>query len=717
MHISCSPTWPSSRFWSPGSRPRCATGSGACATASWAWIAIGAFLVLVVAACFYPRSSELPVARPHRHRREVRRVRAARAGRRADRPADGGLRAARLHARRLERRRVRARRRPVPRLADRPRLAGRLPAAVVPRPPRLRGALRASRWRSGSPRSRCPRWRVDRRLAWAAGSRRCPRPPRLGVAGRRDRPRSPPGRSPPSSPAGSLAPRRRDRRHRPRRLRRRGRLPRRRRQVVPPLRRDRPQGEADRRRDLRPADDARLLRLARLRRPPGRRRRLAGLERRVRLRAAPAAPARALPEHARDRVPVAGASVRRSRTPTSRCSPTSAIVGGVLFLAALLTPLWLAVRRLVRGPPVESLLLPAMWLLVAMGVLTAIGLVAGIPTDALLWIAAGLCAAPALARRARRLAWLPEWRRCSSPGGAGFIGSNLVRALLERGDDVRVLDNFSTGNRANLEGLDVEVVEGELRSYERVHNAVRGTEVVYHLGALGSVPRSVQDPLTSSAVNVEGTLNVLLAARDEGVRRVVFSSSSSVYGPQDELPVAGGRGARPALAVRRRQARRRALLHRVLARLPPLRERRRPLLQRLRAAAEPALAVRRRDPALHHGDRRRPSRSRSTATASSGATSPTSTTSSTGRSARRTPSASAAAIFNVAASAPASVNELADTIGAHPRQGGRPAARRRRARATSATPGPTSPPPARRSAGSRASASRKGLRRTVEFLV
>jgi UDP-glucose 4-epimerase len=121
-------------------------------------------------------------------------------------------------------------------------------------------------------------------------------------------------------------------------------------------------------------------------------------------------------------------------------------------------------------------------------------------------------------------------------GGAGFIGSNLARALLERGDEVRVLDNFSTGNRGNLEGVDVEIVEGELRSYERVHNAVRSTEVVYHLGALGSVPRSVQDPLTSSAVNVEGTLNVLLAARDEGVRRVVFSSSTSVYGSSRQLP-------------------------------------------------------------------------------------------------------------------------------------------------------------------------------------
>jgi nucleoside-diphosphate-sugar epimerase len=130
-------------------------------------------------------------------------------------------------------------------------------------------------------------------------------------------------------------------------------------------------------------------------------------------------------------------------------------------------------------------------------------------------------------------------------GGGGFIGSNLVRGLLERGDDVRVLDNFSTGNRANLAGLDVEVVEGELRSYERVHNAVRGTELVFHLGALGSVPRSVQDPLTSNAVNVEGTLNVLLAARDEGVRRVVYSSSSSVYGTRRELPVQEGQASDP----------------------------------------------------------------------------------------------------------------------------------------------------------------------------
>jgi nucleoside-diphosphate-sugar epimerase len=123
-------------------------------------------------------------------------------------------------------------------------------------------------------------------------------------------------------------------------------------------------------------------------------------------------------------------------------------------------------------------------------------------------------------------------------GGAGFIGSNLARALVERGDEVRVLDNFSTGRRSNLADVEpeVDVVEGELRSYERVHNAVRGVDTVFHQGALPSVPRSVQDPLTTSAVNIEGTLNVLLAARDEGVRRLVFASSSSVYGNRGAPP-------------------------------------------------------------------------------------------------------------------------------------------------------------------------------------
>ena len=122
-------------------------------------------------------------------------------------------------------------------------------------------------------------------------------------------------------------------------------------------------------------------------------------------------------------------------------------------------------------------------------------------------------------------------------GGAGFIGSHLVSALLDRGDRVVVLDNFSSGRRSNLDQLtgDIELVEGDLRSYERVHAAMNGVELVFHEGALPSVPRSVQDPLTTNEVNVSGTLNVLLAARDEGVRRVVFASSSSVYGDAEGL--------------------------------------------------------------------------------------------------------------------------------------------------------------------------------------
>jgi UDP-glucose 4-epimerase len=123
-------------------------------------------------------------------------------------------------------------------------------------------------------------------------------------------------------------------------------------------------------------------------------------------------------------------------------------------------------------------------------------------------------------------------------GGAGFIGSNLVDELLARGDDVRVLDNFSTGNRHNVAAVldDIDLVEGDLRSYERVHRAVKGCDVVFHQGALPSVPRSIQDPITTSEINVGGTLNVLLAARDEGVRRVVYASSSSVYGDAPGLP-------------------------------------------------------------------------------------------------------------------------------------------------------------------------------------
>ncbi len=123
-------------------------------------------------------------------------------------------------------------------------------------------------------------------------------------------------------------------------------------------------------------------------------------------------------------------------------------------------------------------------------------------------------------------------------GGAGFIGSHLASRLIEEGHEVRVLDNFSTGSRSKLADLagSFDLIEGDIQSYERAHNAVQGCEVVFHQAALPSVPRSIQDPLTSHSVNVIGTLNVLLASRDSGVRRVVFASSSSIYGADQSLP-------------------------------------------------------------------------------------------------------------------------------------------------------------------------------------
>ncbi len=123
-------------------------------------------------------------------------------------------------------------------------------------------------------------------------------------------------------------------------------------------------------------------------------------------------------------------------------------------------------------------------------------------------------------------------------GGAGFIGSHLVEGLLRRGDRVRVLDNFLTGKRENLAPFarDIELIEGDLRDAEACRRAVRGVEVVFHEAALPSVPRSVADPGLTNDINVGGTLNLLLAARDAGVRRVVFASSSSVYGDDPELP-------------------------------------------------------------------------------------------------------------------------------------------------------------------------------------
>lgn len=136
-------------------------------------------------------------------------------------------------------------------------------------------------------------------------------------------------------------------------------------------------------------------------------------------------------------------------------------------------------------------------------------------------------------------------------GGAGFIGSNLVQALLAAGRRVRVLDNFLTGKRENLAGLAeahgdaYELVEGDLRDIAVTRRAVEGAEYVLHQGALPSVPRSVADPILSNEINVGGTLSLLVAARDAGVKRVVYAASSSAYGDTPELPKRESMAANP----------------------------------------------------------------------------------------------------------------------------------------------------------------------------
>jgi len=123
-------------------------------------------------------------------------------------------------------------------------------------------------------------------------------------------------------------------------------------------------------------------------------------------------------------------------------------------------------------------------------------------------------------------------------GGAGFIGSHLTEGLLARGWDVRVLDNFSTGHRENIKPIinQIDLLEGDVTNLTTVRFAVRHIDVIFHQAALPSVARSVANPLESNEVNITGTLNILLAARDAGVKRVVYAASSSAYGNQPTLP-------------------------------------------------------------------------------------------------------------------------------------------------------------------------------------
>ena len=123
-------------------------------------------------------------------------------------------------------------------------------------------------------------------------------------------------------------------------------------------------------------------------------------------------------------------------------------------------------------------------------------------------------------------------------GGAGFIGSHIVETLVKRGAHVRVLDNFSTGKRENLQLLNkkIELIEGDIRDRDIVSKAVTGVDYVLHQAALGSVPRSIENPAETNEVNVAGTLNLLLLAQSAGVKRFVLASSSSVYGDTPTLP-------------------------------------------------------------------------------------------------------------------------------------------------------------------------------------
>lgn len=146
-------------------------------------------------------------------------------------------------------------------------------------------------------------------------------------------------------------------------------------------------------------------------------------------------------------------------------------------------------------------------------------------------------------------------------GIGGFIGSSLARELLKQGAKVRGIDNFSTGKRENLQEIlgQVDFREADMLDLDAVHAACRGVDYVLHQAAIPSVPKSVLDPSGSNRANVDGTVNVLVAARDARVKRLVYAASSSAYGDTPNASQARAHDARPHFAVRRRQAGQRAL--------------------------------------------------------------------------------------------------------------------------------------------------------------
>jgi UDP-glucose 4-epimerase len=122
-------------------------------------------------------------------------------------------------------------------------------------------------------------------------------------------------------------------------------------------------------------------------------------------------------------------------------------------------------------------------------------------------------------------------------GGAGFIGSHITKELSRKGYDVRILDNLSSGRKENLKEINAEIINGDIRDFSVVKKSLKGVDCVFHEAAMASVTKSIEDPILSDHVNVDGTLNVLVAAKDSGCKKVVFASSSSVYGNPIRLPI------------------------------------------------------------------------------------------------------------------------------------------------------------------------------------
>ena len=214
-------------------------------------------------------------------------------------------------------------------------------------------------------------------------------------------------------------------------------------------------------------------------------------------------------------------------------------------------------------------------------------------------------------------------------GGAGFIGSHLAEELLRRGHRVRIVDSLITGRRRNLEILKgAEFREGDLADAAVAERAVAGVDYVLHQAAIPSVPRSVKDPVTSNRANITSTLNVLVAARDAGVKRVVYAGSSSAYGNTPTLPKREDMPTNPLSPLRAAETGGRAALPAVHVALRAG-DRDDPLLQRLRAAAGSRLSVSRCHLAVRDRAAAKTGSPPSTATASRRATSPTSPTSST----------------------------------------------------------------------------------------